>query len=343
MHVGVLGCGSLGTVIAARLWKRSSGIGRITAINRNPQIRAAWEEGGLRIVGPGHELCARPAMVSSPGEAEAPFDLVVLATKSGGLEAAARELLPFLADGGFLLTTQNGLIGWDLAEDAVPGAGGRPALPLVPGAVLWGASMDSPGRCRITARGPFIIGEASGERRTPRLARAAAVLRAAFPVAVSPNIRGVLWSKLAITATFTALGAVTGLRFGELVRRREVCELLLRVGAEVGLVARAEGIRLESLGAGLDAGRLLSPSGYPHWLKLFLMRAVGRRHGRTESSMLASLRRGRPTEVGFINARVVDRAAAHGIEAPLNRTVARLIGEMEEGRRSPGLENLAEL
>lgn len=210
-----------------------------------------------------------------------------------------------------------------------PDSGGRP-----PDAV---PSTRLPARSELPGA---VHGATAG---SARLERAAAVLSVVFPVRRSADIRGVLWSKLAITASFTTLGAISGLRFGELVRRADTRALLLAIGMEVGRVALAEGVRLEPLGGGLDMRRLLLEPGYPRPVKDALMRLVGHRHRRTSSSMLAALRRGRRTEIDFINGRVARLAEAHGLDAPLNRRAAALVAELEAGRLSPAPANLEAL
>jgi 2-dehydropantoate 2-reductase len=59
--------------------------------------------------------------------------------------------------------------------------------------------------------------------------------------------------------------------------------------------------------------------------------------------MLDSLRRGRPTEIDFLNGLVARGAEQAGLPAPWNRAVCQLVGEMERGRREPQEANLAEL
>ena len=47
--------------------------------------------------------------------------------------------------------------------------------------------------------------------------------------------------------------------------------------------------------------------------------------GRNVSSMRADVRAGQPTEIDYINGYLVDRARAHGLHAPCNRTLVELI------------------
>jgi 2-dehydropantoate 2-reductase len=100
-------------------------------------------------------------------------------------------------------------------------------------------------------------------------------------------------------------------------------------------VAHACGVRLERLAAGLDVERLLSERGYPPVLKHLLLRLVAFRHRRTVSGALRSLERGRPTELDFINGRLLRLAEAAGIAAPCNRLASELAGELERGALDP--------
>jgi 2-dehydropantoate 2-reductase len=48
--------------------------------------------------------------------------------------------------------------------------------------------------------------------------------------------------------------------------------------------------------------------------------------------MLQDIERGRRTEIDAINGQVAARAAAHGIAAPVNATLARLVRARSGGR-----------
>ena len=327
MRVAILGCGSLGGVIAVRLASQP-GV-RLTVWNRNPQIAEAAAGRGLEVRQGRRLQSARLALREpelGPGE---PLDCILLATRSEGLLAAASSLAGRLSERGFFLTLQNGLIALDLAEEL----GSERVLP---GCVLWGASMTAPGRYAVTATGPFLIGSLlEGSGAELRLEQARRLLAGVFPVKRTANIRGALWSKLAITASFTTLGALSGLPFGELAGTRPRRKLLLALGREVLAVASACGVRLERLGPGLDVERLLSERGYPPALKHLLLRLVAFRHRRTVSGALRSLQRGRPTELEFINGRLLHLAAGAGVDAPCNRLAFELAGRLERRTLAP--------
>ncbi|UCF97467.1 MAG: 2-dehydropantoate 2-reductase [Spirochaetaceae bacterium] len=328
MHVAILGCGSLGGVMAARLAEQPDF--DLTVIDRDPRIVEAIGRNGL-ILRQGKR--ARTFSVRLVEEAQdLCFDALILATKAGSLLEAATRLKDNLAPQACVITVQNGLAALDLI-DAVG------ADLLVPGCVLWGASMESPGEYRITNSGSFIVG---GLGQTGvNVTRAQALLSRVFPVTVSNNIRGVLWSKLAITTTFTTLGAITGLSFGKLAASREIRNIMLRIGRELIEVGRAEGITFEPLTPALNIERFLSDQGYSRALKHLLIRILGYKNRHDQSSMLDSLRQGRKTEIEFINGRLVQSADRTGLAVPYNRLAVDLIREMEEGRRQAARENLA--
>jgi 2-dehydropantoate 2-reductase len=343
MNVAVVGCGSLGGVIAVRLAGRQGILQRqrqplhLEVLNRNPLIAEAASLRGLRLRlrAGGRWRTARVPLAAAP--LHPPYDAIILAQKAGGigLEQTCRELLPALSPRGFFITTQNGLAGLELLRTFGPAR-------VVPGCVLWGASMTAPGVYELTAAGPFLL--QSGE--VPPLAEARALLSQVFPVRPCPDIAAALWSKLAISASFTALGAISGLRFGRLAAAPASRRMILAIGEEVLGAARAQGVELGSLGGGLDVGRFLRPAGqggYRRFGKHLLLRLMGWKNRRTESSMLDSLRRGRPTEIDFLNGLVVRTAGQAGLPAPWNRAVCQLVGEMERGLREPGQSNLAEL
>jgi 2-dehydropantoate 2-reductase len=246
----------------------------------------------------------------------------------------ARAYLPRLAPDGFFITVQNGLIALDLAR--ILGADR-----IVPGCLMWGGVMDAPGEYRLTAEGMTIVGSLSGNK--DRAQAAASVISAVSPVSISGNIEGVLWSKLAITASLTSLGAIGGVGFGRLVLKSRMRRLILSIGREVRDVAVATGVRLEPLGDGFDVPWLLAHDGYPNAIRHMVIVILGWKHRRTTPGMLVSLQRKQRTEVEHINGRVVAIGSAAGIAVPLNRAITDLLLEMDGGRRMPGPEALAVL
>ena len=307
----------------------------LTVIDKDPRIAKAINKDGL-VLRRGNKTWTRPVhVVESAGGIL--FDALILATKAGSLVQAATVLKNNLAADACVITVQNGLAALDLLE--VVGSSR-----LVPGCVLWGASMDAPGVYRITNSGPFIVGTLAdgGIASTERtVAKAQVLLSDFFPVKISPNIRGVLWSKLAVTTTFTTLGAITGLSFGEMAASSEIREIMLNIGRELFEVGCAEGITFESLGSGLDIERFLSDQGYSRFIKHLLIRILGHKNRHDESSMLASLRESRKTEIDFINGRLVQSADRNGLSLPYNRLAVDLIRRMEAGQLLPNAENLA--
>jgi 2-dehydropantoate 2-reductase len=304
----------------------------LTLIERDPRIAEAVNSKGLTLRRGKSACTCEVRLVEKVGNES--YDALILATKAGSLEEAARSLERNLDPGACVITVQNGLVALDLAE--VVGA-----ERLVPGCVLWGASMEAPGEYRITNTGSFIIGSLDAAQPATTVSRAQTLLSHIFPVKISPNIRGVLWSKMAITTTFTTLGAITGLPFGQLAANPEIREVILRIGGELFEVGRGKGVSFEPLSTGLNIENLISDKGYPRFLKHLLIRIIGYKYRHDESSMLDSIRRGFKTEIDFINGTVVQSAERSGIPVPYNRLAVDLIRQMEQGSRRPAVENLA--
>jgi 2-dehydropantoate 2-reductase len=104
------------------------------------------------------------------------------------------------------------------------------------------------------------------------------------------------------------------------------------------------GVRLERIA--VDPMLLYVPfdaSLLTRFFKDLLVRIVGRKYGRLKSSSLQSLERGRRTEIDFLNGYVVEQASKIGVHVPLNKSVTRMIKEIEQGQRRLSPANMEEL
>lgn len=336
----VIGAGALGGIITASLAETGRDV---TAVTTNEAIHAAIVARGLKVVGEGasREVRARVSLGTADLGDER-FDYVILATQPPQVEAAAASALPLLAASGAMVCLQNGLCEERVAKIVGP--------ERVIGAVVgWGATMPEPGLYERTAAGGFTLGLPEGAAPMAHAALLEA-LESVGPVEVTDNLRGKRWSKLAINCAISTLGTLGGDRLGALMQHRMVRRLALEIMTEVVLVARKENVRLEKVSGTVDLPWLALTeeeklaSGSPSLVaKHGLLLAVGFRFRRMKSSMLSAIERGRTPAVDFLNGEVVEHAKAYGLDVPVNACARRMVWEIAEGKRKPGLETLRAL
>lgn len=335
----LMGCGSVGGVIAGRLIQAGYDV---TIITHNETISQAIDTQGLTLITPDETLVVPATAYTQVTSVEGPFDAVLLAMKATDVEAAARDVTPLLTPDGYVVTLQNGIV-----EDRVGEILGRDRV--IGALVGWGATMREPGVYEMTSRGELTIGELDGTR-TGRVRQLKTVLDTAAPTNISTHIYGSLWSKLAINCVVTTLGAVTGQTLGKMLRRRTVRRLALAITSEVVDVAEAYNVEMEPVGGTLDIHRLYVPpedrfggfrlSAVP---KHAIILAVGIKFRRLRSSMLQSIERGRRPEIDTMNGYVIERGQEVGVDTPVNAALTKMVREIEVGTRVPKPENLDEL
>ncbi len=338
-RVVLMGCGAVGGVIAGALLRTGHPVAIVT---HNEEITQAINAEGLRVTTPEGQWNLPATAHTSLDELAATFDAAYLAMKATAVEQAAQAVGSRLSAEGYVVTLQNGVV-----EDRVGNLLGRERV--VGALVGWGATMHAPGVYEMTSRGELVVGELDG-RHTPRSERVKATLDAAAPTTISTNIYGVLWSKLAINCTITALGAVTGQPLGEMLRRRSIRRLGLAIISEAIDVAQAHGITLEPVAGTLDLRRLYFPPdrragglGLDRLTRHAIMLVVGLKFRRLRSSMLQSIERGRRSEIDFLNGYVVDRGREEGVPVPVNAALTAMVREIEAGTRPIRPENLGDL
>lgn len=328
-----MGAGGIGGFVAATLTEIGSAV---TAVSTNPEIRAAVDKAGYRVVDEGEERIVRGWVSPAP---EGRYDLCILATQPPNVEEAARTAEPHLAPDARVVVLQNGL-----CEERIAAIVG--AERVIGGIVAWGASMPEPGRYERTAAGGFSLGTLAGtlDEDTRRVAE---LLEAIGPVSLTENLRGARWSKLALNCAVSALGTIAGERLGPLVRQRRYRRLALEIMTEAVEVGRAEGVTFEKVAGTLDlnwialsdadrAARASAGLTAKHALLL----AVGLRYRRMRSSMLASIERGRTPAIDFLNGEVVTRGEKHGVPTPFNARIVETVWNIAKGRLKSARETL---
>ncbi|PJF23238.1 MAG: 2-dehydropantoate 2-reductase [Phototrophicales bacterium] len=329
------GIGGIGGVVAARMILH--GYDPILVTN-NPEITTAINTNGLQITTP-EGAATVPAqaytyLTDLPSDAQ--FDVAYLIMKATGVLDAVRQTIPLLKPEGYVVTFQNGIV-----EDAVAEIIGKERV--VSGIIGWGGTMHAPGVYEKTSIGTTHIGELDGQI-TDRLRTLEKAMATSAKVVVTTNIRGALWSKLAINCTITTIGALTGDTLGVMLQDKRMRRAFLRAYSEVIDTAEASGVTLERIATNPkllyvppNAGQLT------WWIKDLLVRFVGRKYGKLKSSSLQSLERGRKTEIDYLNGYVVEQAKRVNVPTPVNAALVQMIKQIEAGERPIQRANLDDL
>jgi 2-dehydropantoate 2-reductase len=299
--VCVIGAGSIGSLFAGHL----ATVTEVLVLTRREDHARALNEEGLRISGR-HDFTAHVTAASDPGRLP-DFDLGIIATKAGGLEAAA-DALAGRFDGATIMTVLNGLG----AEQIVRRRG---EWPLVSAVTFMSGTKHSDTHVEYildtaTWLGPY---EDTPFERVQEIADL--IVESGLEAEALPDLLPAQWSKLIFNATVNGVAALTGLRhdahFAAENDSSDLGHLVHDLVDEGKSVAAAAGVELYD----------------DPWE----MNVLATRRGSAHSpSMLEDVDAHRPTEVELINGALVREATRLGMEAPLHTAVYRLVKAKED-------------
>jgi 2-dehydropantoate 2-reductase len=262
---------------------------------------------GLKVSGASGERTVRLSATTDAREVGR-ADLVVIATKASGVDAAAAAARDILAEDGVVLTIQNGL---GSAERVAKTVGADRVLIGVVGG--FGASIVAPGHAHHNGWEFVRLGEYEGSV-SPRLQRIGAVWeQGGFRVLLFPDIHKMVWEKFICNVAFSGTCTLTGMTIGEVLADPEAWSVSSACASEAFQVARAKGIAVE----------IGDPVAY--------VRAFGEKIPNARPSMLLDHMAQRRSEIDVINGAVPREAARLGLATPVNSTVSALV-RAREGR-----------
>lgn len=305
MKIAVVGTGAMGSVYAALLADAGN---KLWAIDVWQEHLQAIQQHGLRVEGYSGDRTVQGIKVSANIADAGLCDLVIIATKADGVEAAAQAIAPILAPDTPVLTMQNGL-----------GAGERLARSLPIENILigvaggFGASMKAPGHAHHNGMALIRIGEMTGGA-SERATRIAEVWRqAGFNTQEYENIDQLVWEKFVCNVSFSGPCTVFGRTIGEMMQNPESRNLSLTCG-------------MEAYNAGVAKGVPFSFDDPVAYITKFAEGMPGAR-----PSMLLDHLAKRPSEINFINGMVPVVAKEVGTSAPYNEVITAVVRAREAG------------
>jgi 2-dehydropantoate 2-reductase len=250
-------------------------------------------------------------------------DFAFLTVKTQDVLAAVQANQQFLTDAP-VVTFQNGIRSDELVAKLLP------PTQIISAVVTLNASYLTPGTVTVVYPGSVVIGRPFGHPDS-HVDAVAAMLRHVTATQVSANIVGAHWLKLIVNLN-NALPALTNLAVHEVLAEPYLRQLAVQLMREGLRVVNQANIHLESLPeASTTLIQLLAR--LPVQLAGGLLAARARRlatAGPLLVSTLQSLRRGRSTEIDYLNGEIVRVGHEHNVPTPLNATIVEMVHYTEQ-------------
>ncbi len=303
MRIAIIGVGAMGSVYAALL--ADEGGHEVIAIDAWQDHVDTINSTGLRVEGASGDRTVKLRATTDPGEV-ADADLVIIATKHDGVEAAAQAALKIAKPDAPILTIQNGLGSADIVAGIVGSQ--RIMMGVVGG---FGASMKGPGHAHHNGMEFLRLGEMDGGM-TERLEGVAETWRSGtFKVLTFDDIHKMVWEKLICNCTYSGTCAISGLTVGQVQADPYAWSIASACALEAFNVARAKGIALD-----FD-----DPVAY--------VQAFGQKIPNARPSMLLDHMARRKAEIENINGAIPREGGKLGIATPVNSTLVAILRAKE--------------
>ena len=342
-RIVIVGAGAVGGYLGAYLARAGHDV---TLVDPWPEHVAAVRRGGMALEGlTPEESITVPVRILDVGEVqgfvrEPAIEIGLIAVKSYDTLWATQLIRPFLAADGLIASAQNCLND----ERVATIAGAEHTVGVVVAAIA--AELHAPGRIRRAVPrgvpGVLRVGELDGQI-TPRLLELALILEAVDTVKVTSDLRAERWTKLSVNAMRNAVSAASGLAGNDISRNATVRRFAIRLGGEAVAVGRAQSLALGPI-TGLDPDTLLRAArgdeGALATIEMTMLAGTedGRRSEQQRPSMGQDVKRGRRTEIDYLNAAIVESGTRLGIPTPANAAIVDAVHRIERQQLTPAPE-----
>jgi 2-dehydropantoate 2-reductase len=315
MKIAVIGAGAIGGLVAGYLKLKGNDV---TLVGRPDAVKAIKTD-GLKVSGVRGEMDISLPVCESLGEK---VDLVILATKTQDLENALKANIEFIRE-AVVLTTQNGL----QADSIV--AGFIPKEKIISSIVMFGSTYLKPGEIVHNFDKSWIIGKAFG-RNDDSVVKVSHVLNTIFPTIVSEDIAGMKYLKVFVNSN-NCIPAILGVSMQEAFSDTDICAISVAIWKEGLTVVEKAGVNLSSLpDFPLERVTKLAALSLPEAAKIFSGIMISLSREPMYGSILQSIKRGKISEIDYINGEFVALAKKNKIDAPLNEKLVIMVHQVEK-------------
>lgn len=265
-----------------------------------------------------------------------PFDIIFISVKSYDTERVTQAIAPYLAKDGYAVSLQN-----CMNEDTIAAIVGRERTVGVIASMI-SVELYEAGRIRRmaekggTKHTVFRAGEIDG-KITDRVNELVALFSLIDSAKATTNLQGERWTKLTQNSMRNGFSAATGMTGRDCDNNDVIRRLSIQVGGEAIRVGRALGLQLEKMGKLMPEQIEKAASGDAAMLAEVedIMKnrtAANPRAGIQRPSMAQDMKKGRKTEIEFMNGLIAAKGKQVGIATPANDKLVQAVLSVETGK-----------
>lgn len=317
MKIAVVGAGAIGALVAGYLKLQGEDV---VLVGRKPSIEKIKDKGVI-IKGIRGEFEIKDIKIDF--KIPYPVDLVVLCVKTQDIREALHDNLEFIKK-AVILTTQNGVEADSIVAEFVD------KDRILSSIVMFGSTYINPGEVVHNFEGEWIIGKREYLGKKVDLLEIKDLLGKSFNIVISNNMEGMKWLKLFLNAN-NCIPAILNMSMQECFSNLDICEVSIGIWQEGYGVIEKAGIKLESLPS-FPLERLINLINMPREesKKIFSNIMVNLSKEPLYGSILQSIRRGRASEIDYINGAIVRLGKKVSYHTPLNKKMVELVHKVEE-------------
>ncbi len=318
MKIAVIGAGAIGNLVAGYL--KSKGLD-VSLVGHADSVNAIREK-GLWISGARGDFNIK---IDASAKLNYKPELVILATKTQDIDSAVKDNLEFVKD-AVILTTQNGVQAENIISQYVPKKN------IVSSIVMFGATYLEPAKVVHNFEGNWIIGRMFS-KNDETLLKISEVLNKIFPAIVTQDLQGMKYLKIFVNAN-NCIPAILGKSMQDAFSDIAISRISIAVWKEGLDIISRSGIRLISL-PDFPLERLTKLTSLPleEAARIFSGIMTDLSQEPLYGSILQSIKRGRDSEIDYINGEFVRLAENNKLEAPLNKELVKMVHEVEKTKR----------
>ncbi|MFA5944946.1 MAG: 2-dehydropantoate 2-reductase [Candidatus Thermoplasmatota archaeon] len=300
LRILIAGAGAIGQWLGLKLLQT----GQDVTLLARPRFVEALRADGLRITGLTQAHAHVPA-IADLRETKGAFDCIILTCKAHQTAGLADAVVPRLKPDGVIVSLQNGLGNAEKLRRLLPRD--RIAIAIT----SHGITVEKPGLLRHAGAGATLVGPMMGADETAARVAYRVLAQAGLDPEWQEQMRGFVWRKALVNGGINPVGALYGVRNGDILKRADLRKLCL------GLVKEMEGLA--------KLARIPLPPGDLQQLTITTLE----RTAMNKCSMLQDVEAKRPTEIEQITGRLVRLGEKVLAAMPLSDSVYGRIKDLE--------------